>query len=71
MTEQEALEAVRRTTHDYVTAVEKDVLDSEEIDWLEWLQRRSVVHALDAGCPPDAIKGAAINGVEEVVACSV
>jgi phage baseplate assembly protein gpV len=71
MTQQEALEAVRQATTDYVAAVEADELDAEDTEWLEWLQRRSVVHALDAGCPPAGVKSAVIKAVEEVVACRV
>lgn len=71
MTQQEALEAVRQTTTDYLTAVETEALDQEDTEWLKWLHRRSVVRALDAGCPPKAIKAVTIEAVEEVVACRV
>ncbi len=70
MTQQEALEAVRQATTDYVAAVETETFDDEEMDWLEWLQRRAARRALDVGCPVDAIKAALIEGVEEVQECT-
>ena len=69
MTQQEALSAVRQATTDYVAAIETEELDDEDTEWREGLQRRSVVRALDAGCPPSAVKSATIEAVEEVVAC--
>ena len=71
MTQQDALEAVRQATTDYVAAVETEALDDEDMDWLEWLQLRASRHALDAGCPAAAIKAVLIEAVEEVVACRV
>jgi hypothetical protein len=66
MTKQGALSAVRATTHDYLIAVETQVLDKPEVDWLDWLRMRSVVRARDLGLSYEDVKAAVIEGILEV-----
>lgn len=66
MTKQGALNAVRATTHDYLIAVETQVLDKPEVDWLDWLRMRSVVRARDLGLSYEDVKAAVIDGIMEV-----
>jgi hypothetical protein len=66
MTTREALSAVRATTHDYLVAVETQVLDKSEVDWLDWLRMRSVVRARDLGLSYEDVKAAVIDGILEV-----
>jgi hypothetical protein len=66
MTRQGALNAVRATTHDYLVAVETQVLDEPEVEWLDWLRMRSVVRARDLGVAYEDVKAAVIEGILEV-----
>lgn len=66
MTHQEALEAVRTTTRDYLAAVKADALDDDELDWLDWLRMRSVKRARDMGLDYPAVKAAIMEGLVEV-----
>jgi hypothetical protein len=68
MTTREALSAVRTTTHDYLTAVQTDVLDSDEVEWLDWLRMRAVEQARDAGADYPAVKAAIVEAIVEVAA---
>ncbi len=68
MTQQETLSAVRTTTRDYLRAVEKDTLDSTEIEWLDWLRVRSVKRARDTGVEYAAVKAAILEGIVEAIA---
>jgi hypothetical protein len=68
MTTREALSAVRTTTHDYLTAVQTDVLDRDEVEWLDWLRMRAVERARAAGIEYPAVKAAILEGILEVAA---
>lgn len=70
MTQQEALEAVRQATTDYMAAAVTEEFDEEDLDWLEWRQLRASRRALDLGCPVAAIKATLIEAVEEVQECT-
>lgn len=68
MTQQEILSAVRTTTRDYLKAVEKDTLDSTEIEWLDSLRVRSAKRARDTGAEYAAVKTAILEGIAEAIA---
>lgn len=68
MTRQEALAAVRQTTVDLLTAVQAEVLDDEELDWLNWLRMRSVEQARALGVEHRVLKAAIVKAIVEVTA---